>query len=160
MQNINELALKHYNWVERMNWHNKTVLESLALIGSEIGEAIAECWNNNPTENFGEELADIFLRIADLALVEKVDLQKVVNEADIVWHTEDYLGHFNEITVEWAAWINTARKETLKEDFGISLGKVLKRVFLIAQKAQVDIFIEINKKIEKNENRGTRGRVI
>ena len=38
--NLNELARKHYEWVEAMNWHNKTVLEVLALIGSvEIGEA-------------------------------------------------------------------------------------------------------------------------
>ena len=29
---INEIAAKQYDWVERMGWHNKTVLEALAEI--------------------------------------------------------------------------------------------------------------------------------
>ena len=29
---INQLCGKHYDWVERMGWHNKTVLEALALV--------------------------------------------------------------------------------------------------------------------------------
>lgn len=36
---INQIAKRHYAWVDRMGWHNKTVLEALALISSEIGEA-------------------------------------------------------------------------------------------------------------------------
>ena len=33
---INEIAARQYDWVERMGWHNKTVLEALALIASEV----------------------------------------------------------------------------------------------------------------------------
>lgn len=158
--NLNQIALKHFDWVERMKWHNKTVLESLALIGSEIGETINECWDNIPTEHFGEELADIFLRVADLAMVEKIDIENALNTSVVEWKTSDYQGQFNEMTVEWAAWINTARKETLNEDFAICLGKILKMVFLLAEKAQIDLIQEILKKIDKNEARGTRGRAI
>lgn len=76
--NINELCKKQYDWVERMGWHNKTVLEYLALIGSEVGEAVNECRGNAPTEDFGYELADIVLRVADLAEWQRIDLQKCI----------------------------------------------------------------------------------
>jgi len=99
---LNDLAARHYEWVEQMGWHNKTVLEALALIASEVGEAAAECSGNEtalaalarvteaigrtanqcrgaePTENFGTELADIILRTADLAQLYKIDLNAVI----------------------------------------------------------------------------------
>jgi NTP pyrophosphatase (non-canonical NTP hydrolase) len=71
---INDIAARQYDWVERMGWHNKTVLEALALIASEVGEAVNECRGEKPTEAFGEELADIILRIADLAQWQGIDL--------------------------------------------------------------------------------------
>jgi NTP pyrophosphatase (non-canonical NTP hydrolase) len=77
---INEIARKQFDWVERMGWHNKTVLESLALIASEVGEAVNECRGEKPTENFGIELADIVLRVADLAQTHGVDLALVIVE--------------------------------------------------------------------------------
>jgi NTP pyrophosphatase (non-canonical NTP hydrolase) len=64
---INEIAEKQFSWVERMGWHNKTTLEALALIASEVGEAVNECRGKEPTQEFGSELADIILRVADLA---------------------------------------------------------------------------------------------
>ena len=71
---INEIALRHYRWVERMDWHNKTVLECLALIASEVGEAVNECRQDAPSAGFAEELADIILRTADLAHSQGIDL--------------------------------------------------------------------------------------
>ena len=64
---LSELAAKHFAWVHQMGWHNKTVLEALALIASEVGEAVNECRGDSPTEKLGEELADIILRTVDLA---------------------------------------------------------------------------------------------
>ena len=75
---LNELGAKHYEWVERMGWHNKTVLEALALIASEVGEAVNECRGEKPTQLLGEELADIILRVVDLAQVQHIDLQQEV----------------------------------------------------------------------------------
>ena len=40
--NINELCERQFDWVERMGWHNKTALEALALVASEVGEAVNE----------------------------------------------------------------------------------------------------------------------
>ncbi len=73
---INELAAKNYDWVERMGWHNKTTLEALALVASEVGEAINECRGEKPTEAFAEELADIVLRVLDVAHWQGIDMEK------------------------------------------------------------------------------------
>lgn len=75
---INEIAAKQFDWVERMGWHNKTVLEALALIASEVGEAVNECRGDKPTELLGTELADIVLRVADLAQWQGIDLAAVI----------------------------------------------------------------------------------
>lgn len=76
---INEIAKLNYEWVEKMGWHEKTVLEALALVASEVGEAINECRNESPTERFGEELADIILRVSDIAYWQGIDIEKERN---------------------------------------------------------------------------------
>lgn len=76
--NINEIAKKNYQWVERMGWHNKTTLEALALVASEVGEAINECRNEKPTDAFGEELADIILRVLDIAHWQGIDMEEKI----------------------------------------------------------------------------------
>jgi NTP pyrophosphatase (non-canonical NTP hydrolase) len=101
-QSISDLCKRQFDWVERMGWHNKTVLESLALIASEVGEASEElsendpmqlkiaglsrtvakavncCRKEKPTDNFKTELADICLRTFDLAETEGIDLLEVI----------------------------------------------------------------------------------
>lgn len=75
---IREIGLRQHNWVQSQGWHNKSILESLALVASEVGEAINECRNDIPTENFGEELADIILRVLDLAETVGVDIEREI----------------------------------------------------------------------------------
>ena len=75
---INDLAARQYEWVERMGWHNKTVLEALALIASEVGEAVNECRGAAPTPEFGSELVDIILRVVDLAQWQGIDLEAAI----------------------------------------------------------------------------------
>jgi NTP pyrophosphatase (non-canonical NTP hydrolase) len=74
--NINDIAKQNYDWVERMGWHNKSTLEALALVASEVGEAINECRGEQPTDAFGEELADIVLRVLDIAHWQGIDMEK------------------------------------------------------------------------------------
>lgn len=76
--NLNEIAKENFQWVEEMGWHNKTPLEALALVASEVGEAINECRHEQPSEAFGEELADIILRVVDIAHWQGVDIEKEV----------------------------------------------------------------------------------
>jgi len=75
---INNMAKKHHAWVDLMGWHNKTVLESMALIASEVGEAVNECRGDTPTPEFATELADIMLRVVDLAYSQNIDLAAVI----------------------------------------------------------------------------------
>lgn len=75
---INEVAEQNFLWVEKMGWHNKTTLEALALVASEVGEAINECRGEKPTEAFGEELADIVLRVLDIAHWQGIDMEKEI----------------------------------------------------------------------------------
>ena len=74
-QTISGIAHAQHEWVERMGWHNKTVLEALALIGSEVGEAVNECRGDKPTGKLGEELADIILRVLDLTVTQGIDIE-------------------------------------------------------------------------------------
>jgi NTP pyrophosphatase (non-canonical NTP hydrolase) len=81
---INEIAEKNYAWVERMGWHNKTTLEALALVASEVGEAINECRNEKPTDAFGEELADIILRVLDIAHWQEIDMEQEITKKMLI----------------------------------------------------------------------------
>jgi NTP pyrophosphatase (non-canonical NTP hydrolase) len=76
--NINEIAKENFKWVESMGWHNKTPLEALALVASEVGEAINECRGETPTPELAEELADIVLRVLDLAYWQGLDIEKAI----------------------------------------------------------------------------------
>lgn len=160
--NWNDIAEKQYDWVERMGWHNKTVLESLALIGSEIGEAADECLGVVPTAPkaaFGEELADIVLRTADLAQCQGVNLAEVVSQANgLKWRSRGLAEDIAEVMVDFAKWVNTARAETLGPDFGEAMGRVMHRVVGMALSARVNLETEVLRKMKINEERGTRGR--
>jgi NTP pyrophosphatase (non-canonical NTP hydrolase) len=158
--NWNAIAAKHFDWVERMGWHNKTTLESLALIASEIGEAANECLDGAYTGHFGEELADIVLRTADLAHTEVVDLAAVVAGATVQWRVRGRVEDFAEVMVDMAKWLNTARKESLGPDFSECMGRVMRRVLDMADSAHVDLQAQVLRKMEINEQRGTRGRRI
>lgn len=76
--NINDIAEKNYLWVEKMGWHNKTTLEALALVASEVGEAINECRHEVPSDAFGEELADIILRVVDIAYWQGINIEQEI----------------------------------------------------------------------------------
>lgn len=156
----NDIARKTYDWVERVGWHNKSVLEALALITSEIGEAANECMSGRPTGFFGEELADIVLRTADLAAEHGVDLTAAVAKANISWQGNTLLEHFAYLLVDMAKWVNTARNLPLDDDFGETMGRVMRRVAEMADENGVDLQAEVLRKMEINELRGVRGRHI
>lgn len=81
---IKKIATRQHAWVEAMGWHNKTHLECLALIASEVGEAVNECRGTFPTEKLGEELADIILRVLDFAEECEIDItREILNKMDI-----------------------------------------------------------------------------
>lgn len=77
---LSAIQKQHGNWLKRVGWFkNKTPLESIALIASEIGEAANECRGEGPTPKLGLELADIILRTCGLAEELNIDLEKMVS---------------------------------------------------------------------------------
>jgi len=83
--NINYIAKKHWKWVEGMKWHNKTWLECMALVASEVGEAIQEVRRDAVSKpKLGEELADIILRTLDLMIIADLDPEgEIIRKMDI-----------------------------------------------------------------------------
>lgn len=156
---LNKIARTHFEWVERMGWHNKSTLESIALVASEVGEAAAECLSTEPSPAYGEELADIILRTADLAQTHGIDLT-AASLTDVAWTDTSLRGAFAELMVDIAQWVNTARSHELDQKFTDAMGRVTRRVMDMAQRAGVDLEAEVLRKMAINETRGTRGRRI
>jgi NTP pyrophosphatase (non-canonical NTP hydrolase) len=75
---INKTAELHWEWIKKLGWNNKLVLEELALVASEVGEAINECRGSKPTDHFGEELADIILRVFGVAKHQGIDIDEEI----------------------------------------------------------------------------------
>jgi NTP pyrophosphatase (non-canonical NTP hydrolase) len=162
---LNEIAKQHSAWVARMGWHNKTVLESIALIASEIGEAAAEVdANRRPTAAFGEELADIVLRTMDLSVTEGVDLDAEVAAADVKWRGTGLEGSieedFADVYVDIGKWVNTVRGDAQGPEFGRRMGVIVRRVLEIAERNDINLANEVVRKMTINAERGTRGRRI
>ena len=62
-----------------MGWVGSTTpLEQLALVASEVGEAVNECRGETPTDNFKFELADIILRVCGIAEYNHIDIEQVL----------------------------------------------------------------------------------
>ncbi len=80
MTDITEIANKHFAWLEEMGWTKATPLESLALIASEVGEAVNECRGIAPTEELGSELADIVLRVFGMAKQNGIDIEAEITK--------------------------------------------------------------------------------
>ena len=159
----NTVAQRHYDWVEAMGWHNKTVLEALALIGSEIGEVAGEIDDEGRVNtSFGEELADIVLRTLDLALTEHVDIDTWLGMVTVPMNVSAQPVHVQlcGLMQTFGHWVNSARAERTGADFAQALAQTLARVKALAESQHVDLAAEVERKILKNLERGTRGRRI
>jgi len=73
--NFNELAIDiHQNAVDHGWWETqRPIPELLCLVHSEVSEAL-EAFRNHDDENFAEELADVCIRVMDMAEGLGIDL--------------------------------------------------------------------------------------
>lgn len=86
MQSLNELG-REINNINRANgwsvcqpedWHDTYKIPGvLALIHSEVSEAL-EAFRNSDAENFGEELADVLIRVLDCSSGLGLDMDTLV----------------------------------------------------------------------------------
>jgi NTP pyrophosphatase (non-canonical NTP hydrolase) len=79
--NLKEISETHHKWLTDMGWVGKTTpLEQLALVASEVGEAVNECRGEKPTDNLQYELADIILRVLGICENQNIDIEKAILE--------------------------------------------------------------------------------
>jgi NTP pyrophosphatase (non-canonical NTP hydrolase) len=87
---LKEIADRHVAWLKSVGWFSADVtpLENLALITSEIGEAVNECRQADiDIDKLATELADILLRVLGMSRkmglnVEQAVIEKMaINEA-------------------------------------------------------------------------------
>lgn len=70
---------RHRAWLTRMGWvGHLSPLEMLALITSEVGEAVDECRGSFPTDKLPSELADIILRTLAMAAELGIDMEAAI----------------------------------------------------------------------------------
>lgn len=165
---FNEVAARHYDWVDRMGWHNKNhILVTVALIGSEIGEAAWEVVEYGDTHedfdlvartySFGEELCDVLLRLFDLGVTLGYNLSgETLDERCIVGYNKQ----LKTLMKEFGDLVNAARGETIGEDFKECFFQLIDTVLYMCKANCIDVKHVIDKKIEKNEQRGNKGRLL
>lgn len=158
---FNARAQAHFNWVDRMGWHTKSTLESLALVASEIGETFDECSGATATPAFEEELTDIALRVMDLLQGLNVNIDLQLESVELTWPLNLSLhSALGQLTVDLAKCVNACRGDSPTPALTINLAVMLARVVAIAEGRGIDLASQVDRKMAINEQRGSRGRKI
>ncbi len=160
---FNKYAKQHFEWVDEMGWHNKPLLGTIAMIGSEIGEVAAEVLKPLiHNDKLGEELADVCLRIMDLMYSHGFDIDASVNKnkSNISWQSVSHEGDILELMVDYCHLVNSARYDTLDEKFEFYLSSLLYRVINITEHMNIDLDSCIVHKMDKNNKVGSKGRKV
>lgn len=165
MKLINKIAKAHFDWVESKSWHNKSPLESIALIGSEIGEAVQEVFNKNDSLR-DLEIADIYLRCIDLAVENNIDLDE--NRKKQITHYHNFnvsnygyhvVQHLAYLTVPLAKLANTTRHEKLPKEFSETLINFMLEIEKISVYNHIDLINNVAEKIEINLTKDHKDRI-
>lgn len=155
----NQFAAVHFNWVESMGWHNKTKIEALALTISEIGEAMNECRRDKPTNLFGDELADVILRLMDYLTWSNVDIDRLLlscKKIEIATPDLKPLEYLAKISIKLNRLIHNEIKNESKYS---SAATVIRMVESLALFYDINLELCIKTKIQINADRGNRGRL-
>ncbi|MDY6895004.1 MAG: MazG nucleotide pyrophosphohydrolase domain-containing protein [Thermotogota bacterium] len=79
------LAMEIHENAKNHGWWDKarSIPELLCLVHSEVSEAL-EAYRNEDKENFAEELADIIIRVFDMAVGNGINIQEEVVKKHMV----------------------------------------------------------------------------
>lgn len=158
-----ELAKRHHDWVESVGWHNKSNVEYLGLICSEIGELV-EAKISGEDALAAEELADVMLRVFDFCLIHGLDVKEIMRCHSVVGSLDprhfEWNDYTNNMLISAAHAMNFFRKESDSHKAEPWLARLLHMSIALADECGVDVAAECRKKMDKNDLRGTRGRSI
>lgn len=157
-EQIEKLALVHYQFLESRNANKSTELEALGMIASEVGEAVEECINDKLTANFPLEVADIALRSIGLmkrrnVLIDSLaDVERSILRVECAKWTSyrTPTEALTRILLPLRRAINEARKEVVGDACFSHLRDVLSLTVIISEDLGIDIVQEMRKKVEKN----------
>jgi NTP pyrophosphatase (non-canonical NTP hydrolase) len=165
MKKINDIAKKHYDWIDSKGWHKSTVLESIGLIGSEIGESIQEVYDNDQ-EKLVLEIADIYLRCMDLGVKTNIDLdikrlekEEWFNNFDLLKYGKSILEQLAYLTIPFAKLANTGRYEVLPKEFEDTLVTFMLSVEKICEINKIDLFETVEIKMDINLKKDHKNRI-
>lgn len=156
---FNQIAIKHHQWLEEKGWNTTSPLEAAGMIGSEIGEATKECYWNQLTPKFKEEVADIVLRTIGFTQRYNIDIDHslVIQKPDYdLWVVKSRYGKgsiledLSLMNGELSLVINECRGLEIGKNFVPTIMQVLLCVIDLANKAQFSLEDEVKNKIEKN----------
>lgn len=92
--------MTHLNWLQKRAWRiaeehgfhegERSRATVLALIHSEVSEALEADRNDEGIDSYSEELADIVIRVLDHAEAEDIDIQAAVEEKMAENETREY----------------------------------------------------------------------
>ena len=157
---LNTIALRHHQWVEQMNWHNRTHLEAAGMIASEIGEVCGETHLTGITDRFAEEVADVILRVLDEAVVLGISIDDAVSrlpEQTVAY--ESLERSLIRMTTRIAPLVNAARESDFKK-LEHALAGIVKHCFELDARLSLGLKRKIEEKMAKNFLAGNRGRLI
>lgn len=142
-----------------MGWNSKSVLESVGLIYSEVGECFEVL---NDSLYLPSELADIVIRCTNLAMSLGADLDAEILKAAALprFSSKSPAELLGLITIPLKDCVNACRKGVVEPEFCPKLGEAVFVVFQICQLLDVDILEAVDRKMTINYARGNRGRLV
>lgn len=154
MHPVNDLAAHHYFWVEQMGWHNKSNMESLALISCGISKAVDEAPDDVLSLKFPEKLVNIVLRLFDLAQMHGINLDARISR--LVAPGEggsSPTSQLAQVLVSVGRAMDSCRSEPPCAPFGEHLAKSVLQVFALAPACGIDLHDAVVRKMLENSTK-------
>ncbi len=170
-----QFADEHYKWIEFVGWAgNRTQIENLGRIGSEIGELINECRGEDAlSENFDEELADVIL--ASITAIKESQYPDAFEDQEIGiiakrCYESDYYPElevrafptiFGAVSYGFVVIGNAINEHNRRGNQKIAVHRIheiINYFLAVARKADINVNDAMIEKMAKNQIKGNRGR--
>lgn len=171
-----QAAYEHYEWIESVGWKdNRTLMESLTRIGSEIGELANECRGDVLGDGFPDELSDVLLscftvlgEIEDIPHLSFAPINSFAqhccdHEDWPAFKVHDYSTPLGAIGYGiYVLGLAILEADRIREDYSpilrLRVHDVIKYFLAFGHKYGLNINDALTEKMAKNQLKGNRGR--